>query len=435
MGRSGSGDQYSIIKCMKIIFGICIIGLLALIWNHAVADQIYRWIDKDGHVHYGDDKAGQSGQAEDISEKISKLNVYKSEIGDMSADLFKRGRNVSRYFVRKEHSVPLPITVYSLQEPLLPKARLLRMQSRRGSIWFASDVGLLEFNPASERWFLYNESTGLPGDTVRDITLDDDRMFVEIRDWTGKNSLGNARNYWFDVEKNHFQKSRRTMDQVRAGGSFTTKNSDALSNNIANVLHYQGKVWLTSYEFKSSKVNKGGVVALKPLTKSGRQYTTRNGLAHAYCYDIIASENNSVWVTHWEEERGLSVLQDHAHRWENIIKSRNGVELGGVHIAAVDHYILIGQQQALVIYDRKSELAFSLDEAYGLPGYIVSDIMVDDEFIWVSAYGYTTKGSDRGGLVKIARHELDDIFKRMLMEEELEPELVSSRAAENIDTR
>ena len=410
---------------MKTNFSFCVICLLALVWNHTIADQIYRWVDKDGRVHYGD-KAEEFEQAEDISEKINNQNVYRSELGDTSKDLLKRGQNVSRYFVREQHSVPLPITVYSLQEPLLPEARLLRMLARRGSMWFASDAGLFEFNPDSERWFLYNKSTGLPGDSVRDLALDNDRLFVEIRDWTGKNSLGVARRYWFDVENNQFKKSRKTIDQVKAGGSFTTKNSDALSDNIANVLHYQGKVWFTSYEFKRSKINKGGVVALRPLTKSGRQYTTRDGLAHAYCYDITASENNSVWVTHWEEERGLSVLHGHGRRWENIIKSRNGLELGGVHIAAVDHYILIGQQRALVIYDRQSELAFSLDEAYGLPGYIVSDIMVDDEFIWVSAYGYTTRGSDRGGLVKIARHELDNLFKRMMMEQELDTEPVSS---------
>lgn len=404
---------------MKNTFNICTISLLVLFQNTVTADQIFRWVDKDGRVHYGD-TADKPELAEDISEQINDQNVYKSELGETPADLLKRGRNVSKYMERNEHSTPLPITVYSLQEPLLPKARLLNMLSRRGSLWFASDVGLIEFNPVSERWFLYNESTGLPGDTVRDLTLDKGRMFLKIMNWTGRNSLDTAGNYWFDVEENRFQKSRKTINQVRAGGSFTPKNSDALSHNIAHVMHYQGKIWLTSYEFKPSKTSKGGVVALKPLTKSGRQFTTRDGLAHSYCYDITASENNSVWVTHWEEERGLSVLYNHAQRWKNIIKSRNGIELGGVRIAAVDHYILIGQQRALVIYDRKSELAFSLDESYGLPGYIVSDIMVDEQNIWVSAYGYSGSGSDRGGLVKIARHDIDGLFERMLKEEESE---------------
>jgi hypothetical protein len=159
------------------------------------------------------------------------------------------------------------------------------------------------------------------------------------------------------------------------------------------------------------------VSVLKPLTKRGKQYTVRDGLAHPYCYDITASENNSVWVTHWKPERGLSVLNKYSRKWNQLKTSRNDVELGGVTIAAADNYILIGQQRALVIYDKRSGLAFVLDEASGMPGRIVSDISVDDDNIWASAYTYTNKGSSRGGLVKIARSELGGLFERMKDEE------------------
>jgi glutaredoxin len=47
---------------MKFIFFI--IGLLALTLNSAQADTLYRWIDKEGKVHYGDRPADDAVKAE-----------------------------------------------------------------------------------------------------------------------------------------------------------------------------------------------------------------------------------------------------------------------------------------------------------------------------------------------------------------------------------
>jgi hypothetical protein len=301
------------------------------------------------------------------------------------------------------------------------------MLHRKDSVWFASDIGLIQFSKPDEQWYLYDRHTKLPGDTVNDLTADGNRLLLKIYD--GKHVLKNLQYVSFDIEKNRFEKSRKTFDQARAGGSYTVKNSDVLSNSVFNVLHYEGRVWLTSGSLKGGTDNwTGGVSVLKPLTKRGKQYTVRDGLSHPYCYDIASSENNSVWVTHWKPERGLSVLDKYSRKWHQLKTSLNGIALGGVNIAAIDHYILIGQQRALVIYDKRSGLAFELDEAYGMPGRIVSDVTVDGDYIWVSAYTYTSKGSSRGGLAKIARSELGGLFQRMkeeVQELELDKQITS----------
>lgn len=391
--------------------------LLALLCLNNAAGEIYRWVDKDGKVHYGD-KDSKAETSQDITEKINNHNVLTYEPGKVPVNASVHGRNVSESFVRTEHDFPLPFVVYSMREPLLPKARLLGIVERRNTLWFASDIGMLSFNRNNEQWYLYDKRSNLPGDTVYNLTADGDRLFLRVYDWGTRKNLINTRHYWFDVDQHEFTKSNKTYNQVRTGGSYTTKNSDVIANSMFNVLHYRDRVWITSATNKPGIDNwVGGVAALKPLSKRGRKYTTSDGLAHPYCYDITSSENNSVWVTHWHEERGLSFLDDHSKRWKQIKTSRNGVELGGLHIAAVGQYILVGQQGSLIIYDKKSELAVPVDTAYGMPGNIVSDIIVDDEFIWVTAYGYGGEGSDQGGLVKIAQKNLDDLFLRMQKEE------------------
>ena len=396
---------------------ICILCLVASCWSNDALSEIYRWVDEEGNVHYGDNPS-RADRAEDISEQVENQNIYKSVIGELPFAPYKHGREVTSSVTREDHASPLGFTSYSLHQPLLPKARLLEMVHRKDSIWFASDIGLIQFSKPDEQWYLYDRRTGLPGDTVHHLTLDGDRLLLKIYDRAGAHSLINPRHFWFDAENHRFGKSTITYDQARAGGSYTVKNSDILSNTVYNVLHYENKVWFTTATVKSgTKEWTGGVSALKPFSKRGKQYTVRDGLAHPYCYDITSSENNSVWVTHWKPERGLSVLNKYSRKWHPLKTSRNGIELGGVKIAAVDHYILIGQQRALVIYDKRSGLAFELDEARGMPGRIVSDIKVDDDCIWVGAYTYTGKDSSRGGLVKIARSELDGLYERIRDEE------------------
>lgn len=393
-------------------------GFAALLISSIACGEIYRWVDENGRTHYGD-RPTDAEQVKDITDDIKQQNVYQSELAASAVDQFKHGRVITKYMPRSEHQTPVPFTVYSLQKPLLPDGRLLTMVARKNSLWFASDNGLYEFDRGKEQWYLHNKSTGLPGTIVYDVALDGDRLFIKMYDKVSS-VLRNERHYAYDVDHNQYHESKKTIGQIRAGGKFTTKNSDIFDNWLFDVLHYDDKVWITGASNLGQGTDKwkGGVSALKPLTKRGRMYTTRDGLAHDYCYGITASENNSVWVTHWEADRGLSMLEKNSHEWKNIKKSRNGVELGGVQIAAVNDYIIIGQQRALVIYDKQSQLAFEMDESTGLPGYIVSDIVVDDTYIWASVYGMRSSGKySNSGLVKIAIAEVDTLFRKMLEEE------------------
>lgn len=406
--------EYSMFNFLQVI-----ILIISYSFLYPVQSEIYRWTDSDGNIHYSDKDSGVArNKAEEISERIKNNTILNSKLGKINEDIYKAGKNITGQISSETITEHLPMTVYRLQKPLIPKARLLNMVLRKQSLWFSSDIGLIEFNLRSKNWLLYDKSTGLPGDTAYHIALDGERLFLDLYDWKGKNALVNSRGYWFDVEQDKFIKSNKTYTQVLAKGNFTTKNSDVLNDTITGVLHYKNKVWLTyTGEFvrrNSKEIKGGGVAVLNPLIKSGRQYTLEDGLAHNYCYDITSSENDSVWMTHWEEERGLSVLYDNALRWKKIVKSKNRIELGGVHIASAGHFILIGQQRSLVIYDRKSELAYTIDESSGLPGYIVSDILVKGEKIWVTAYSYGAKDNGHAGLIMFTLKDLNNLFVKLV---------------------
>jgi hypothetical protein len=112
---------------------------------------------------------------------------------------------------------------------------------------------------------------------------------------------------------------------------------------------------------------------------------------------------------HFKRERGISIYDPKTRQWRKKLTSKNNIELGGVEINTTGKFILIGQQRGLVIYNPDKDRAFILNEKMGLPGYIVSDIHVGDDTVWVTAYGYASdgKGSDRGGLVKFSREALE----------------------------
>ncbi|MCW8963337.1 MAG: hypothetical protein OQL16_06020 [Gammaproteobacteria bacterium] len=330
-------------------------------------------------------------------------------------------------------SQPLQMDIYQLQKPLLPDARLLDIVRLGDSFWFSSDRGLLEFNMASQQWWLRNKSSGLPGDTAYDIEPEGNLLFMTIYDWgnNGKyNYLTNARYYTFDPVTMQYHQRQESMKDIRTGGHYTTDNSDLIHNRIGDAIFHNGKVWITSYgdvHREKREFVGGGISVLDPESKQGRRYTTADGLSSDYCYDITVSDQftgrEKIWVTHFDEEKGLSLYHPETDRWQAILTSKNGIELGGVVVKTYRQYVIIGQQRGLVFYDTNSQQAFILKEKDGLPGYIVTGIHVDGDDIWISAYSYASggKGARSSGLIRISGSSVAQMFDQKIRVSEKNP--------------
>ena len=66
--------------------------------------------------------------------------------------------------------------------PASPDVRQIA-QTADGRLWFATEVGVAEFNPQSQRWNLFTEADGLPGSQVRALALHPDGSL-----WVGTNA-------------------------------------------------------------------------------------------------------------------------------------------------------------------------------------------------------------------------------------------------------
>ena len=307
------------------------------------------------------------------------------------------------------------MTVYRLQRPLLPKARLENMIERNHSIWFASTIGLIEFNKRSNNWLLYNSSTKLPEEAVSNLTLDNGRLFLEMSKTLGIDFAYQKSHFWFDVEQDKFEKSEKTLEQVLAKGNYKTKDSDLYRHTIRSILHYKNKVWFSyASPYKKSKTyNAGGIAALHPLSKQGIKYTVRDGLADKYCYGITESNSNSIWVTHWKPAVGLSVLYNNEKRWKNMVKSINGIELGGQKITAFEHFIAISRYKEVTLYDKVTKLAYTIDSALGLPGKTIGGLLAGSDSLWISAYSKNRRSVEIAGLLKIKFQDIRSMFERL----------------------
>jgi uncharacterized protein DUF4124 len=401
------------IKITKTINKLTIVTFLSLVSLNSYSE-VYKWTDENGKTHYGD-KPSELDNTEDISDKLPTDNSYNSSLTKPPVLTLKNAELITEHvLVDINNTAHLPYISYRLQEPLLPDARFLTVRAMNDSLWFSGNTGLVEFELNSGQWLHYDSSHKLPGDMVSDLEVDFDKLILEVRDWTGANSLSSARYYSFSSGR--FRESEKKVKDVRAGGRFTTDNSDLQRNDFADSIHSGGYTWVSTYGDKRRQIE-GGVYKLKPVSKQGKFYSVKNGLAHDYCYSLVQTKDRSIWVSHWEEERGLSVLRHDRRNWEVITHSKEGIELGGVDINAIEHILLIGQQRALVIYDTESGHAYSINEAMGLPGYIVSDVYVDkNKIAWITAYTYGSKGQSKAGLMKIEYADMINLFKKLKSE-------------------
>jgi ligand-binding sensor domain-containing protein len=146
----------------------------------------------------------------------------------------------------------------------------------------------------------------------------------------------------------------------------------------------------------------GGVTRFNRRTGEWRSWSVGDGLVRSYSCDLAVGENE-VWVAHWHEESGLSVLDRRTGKWMEVVRSDNGIELGGVHLALDGKTLWIGQQKGLVRYETDTRAATHYTEDEGFPGRIVGGIAVSGGAVWVGAYSRDTDGVRSSGVARFAR--------------------------------
>lgn len=297
-------------------------------------------------------------------------------------------------------------------------------------LWLAVDGGLIRHSIGNSRWEMYGKIEGFPGDLANSITFWNGLLYFDtsIKNIHEKGYMYLTGNGVYTLNTSNFDLvkfiSSKNQDVKAYGGMlyngayhgievrdlktgeksvFRSSNSDYTHFNYNTVLVDGPKIWITSlgeYERETKDFKGGGVTVLSRDDGKGNSYSAADGLAHSYCYDIVKVGKN-IWVSHWDEERGLSLFDHKSSQWKVIRTSDNGVEVGGVHLAALGNKLLIGQQGALVVLDTETLHAKKYTEEDGLPGYIVTGIAVKENTAWISLWGEGRKGK-RSGVAKLS---------------------------------
>jgi hypothetical protein len=329
-------------------------------------------------------------------------------------------------FIEKEERTEF--TVYRFLGDL-SNLQLLDIDVAGGVVWVGTGRGLLRFDPASGAGALYGANAGMPGERVSRLAVAGEWVAADLDIYTGRNSVRGVGTYLFDPRAKiwtpllngfvwdlFWDGSRLWVgraDGAEARGldgsveRFRPNESGLLHKAVHAIQVWRDTVWfamLSDHVKEKNDFVGGGVSFLNRLTGEWRSYTTREGMARNYSCDI-AVDDRRVFVAHWHEEKGLSLFDRKTERWSVLLKSENGVELGGVVLANDENTLWIGQQRGLVKLDKETRRATLYRELEGMPGYIVSGIAIDRDAVWVSAYSYGTPEFRSAGPVRIPRRK------------------------------
>jgi WD40 repeat protein len=318
-------------------------------------------------------------------------------------------------------------TVYRLTGKL-SDTQLFKLDVAKEAIWIGTDKGLLKHEPRTGRWTLYGRNTGIPGELIYEPKVIKGGIAVNLANRTGPGTVASAGLYLFNPEEESWSRLTNSgwdlhwdgknlwngtgngvqLRHIESGKDihYDRKNSGLIHNVVHDIEVSNQSVWfatLGDYIKEKDDFDGGGVSRLDLTTGEWDSYSIGDGLARSYCCDLTL-DNREVWVAHWHENRGLSVMDLKTRRWTKILKSVNGVDVGGVHLAIDGGALWIGQQRGVVKLDRATRQAVHYTDREGLPGHIVGGITVGRDAVWATAYTYTGQNRYASGIIKFKRN-------------------------------
>lgn len=299
-------------------------------------------------------------------------------------------------------------------------------------LWAATSAGLLRIDTVSNKWQLVpvifdKKAVGLR----RVIATGPYRLAVRAYHQQAKNYIKTAGSFWYrntspswvPVINNQYSeplywdgrevwlRQGRKLVRVAPNSDYVfevnKKDHPAFAKATVRRMAAQGyALWAASYgdHQRGTKKFIGGGLFHKSAVDRWTHFDTADGLASDYCSDVVA-DANEVWVGHWHEERGLSRRRGQ-QRWQAVTRSANGLDIGGVDLALDSRYLWIAQQGGLVRLERETLLAKIFEKSDGIPGHVVSDVIIGRNHVWATAYSYDSRSPNNissAGIVRLDR--------------------------------
>ena len=323
----------------------------------------------------------------------------------------------------------LNMTFYRFPTEVFPKHHKLRFITLDNNLWIASNYGLVNHDLATDKWKLIDSTRGLPNDGVSQLYTYTDKLAVFVAKRNDfKNTLSHRTRtaYLFNRNTYKFKSTNKELYNFHKsikGTRLYTSNSDIVNRTVNDVMYFKKRYWVTSNTFtaRTSNATKGGVAKLKGFSRRGEKFYENDGLASSSCFNLANTDDRYVWVTHSDKKLGLSRYDTLTEIWSVYKESKNGVLLGGSDIIGHDQFLVIGQNNLIVIYNTETEEAVELKQELGFPGRDFGELGKDDKFIWISNhtwYGFKKYTKERkekykgqSGLTRIRINSLSAFFE------------------------
>ena len=255
-------------------------------------------------------------------------------------------------------------------------------------VWLGTNQGLVRYNWKKDIWNMFGRPEGLPGDFAWQVNAREGKVIAEVLTIP---KPGHAN------PVGHFELDPLTL-------RWTPTKQGMLEPEILMIRgDYRCVASYGSYNEDIKDFQGGNVLCSKvPGGTDEKKYDVKDGLAHSYCFRL-ATDGKRLWVSHWYEDRGLSVLDLATNRWSVIKQSAGGTPLGGRDLFFDGKFLWIGQNGGVVkLNPETNEAVLYSAKQYDLPGYWVSGIAANDDSIWV-AITETSNDCRKSGILRFKK--------------------------------
>lgn len=237
-------------------------------------------------------------------------------------------------------------------------------------VWLGTNQGLVRYNWKKDIWNMFGRPEGLPGDFAYEVNAREGKVVAEVLTIPKPGHASRV---------GHFDLNPVTLIWTPTRQGILEPEALMLRSDYKCVASYG------TYNTETNDFQGGNVLcSTVPGGTDKHRYDVKDGLSHSYCFRL-ATEGKKLWVSHWDEDRGLSMLDFTTNQWSVVKQNAEGLPLGGRDLVFDGKFLWIGQSGGVVkLNPETNEAVLYSAKQYDLPGYWVSGIAANDDSVWVA---------------------------------------------------
>lgn len=331
----------------------------------------------------------------------------------------------------QKHNDNTGVTAYYFQGDMR-NAQTYEIVATDSAVWLGTNKGLVRYELSGEQWSLLSPPEGMEQGVAYQLAVNAaGQLAVEYLVWTEPDRLNSAGIYLFDDQKKQWFKvqdkgssdiqwrghelwvlsrSGISIYDFEAGKAWDIKKDLPVlyrRSRLAKLLTADYDAWIAATGRpvgQTEKFEKGGIVHLQLPEIRWSSYTYEAGLAQDAVADI-AGDYRQIVAVHGQADSGISLFDIRQDIWRKQMTSVNGMPLGGRLVAQDEDNIWLAYTGGLTKLGRDSNQATQYTPEEGLPGSVISGMVVRSGTLWLAAFDYSgdEQGISNPGVAKLIK--------------------------------